>query len=185
MEHETEPRLVDRASREAFVRAHYAALYRWFCRLTGSPDRSADLTQETFVGFWGGLDRSPPQVSPKAWLYSIGRNLWRKQARDRREYRPAVLSEIPGPERTAEQAAMDREFQAAAELAVRELPGDLREAFTLRFWQNADYEEIGIIQGVSAGLARWRYFAAKRRLTSKLASWDPSLRPTREDQHAS
>ena len=51
--------LGDRTSREVFVQASYAELFHWFCRLTGSPDRSADLTQETFAAFWGALDRLP------------------------------------------------------------------------------------------------------------------------------
>ena len=43
-------------------------------------------------------------------------------------------------------------------------PKSLREAFSLRFWHDMNYEEIAVIQGVSAGLVRWRYFAARRRL---------------------
>ena len=49
----------------------------------------------------------------------------------------------PSPERTAE----DREFREAAERAVIELPDDLREAFTLRFWHEFGYDEIGADPG--------------------------------------
>lgn len=38
--------------------------------------------------------------------------------------------------------------------AVIELPDDLREAFTLRFWHEFEYEEIGTVQGVAAGVAQ-------------------------------
>jgi RNA polymerase sigma factor (sigma-70 family) len=176
--------LGDRTSREAFVQATYAELFHWFCRLTGSADRSADLTQETFATFWGALDRLPPGTRPKAWLYTTGRNLWRKQARDHKAFEPVLLALLPCADPPAEKTAQDREFQTAAELAVRELPEDLREAFSLRFWHELDYEEIGVIQGVSAGLVRWRYFAARRRLVEKLAAWDPNQRRAREDRHA-
>jgi RNA polymerase sigma-70 factor (ECF subfamily) len=79
---------------------------------------------------------------------------------------------------------LGREFREAAERAVLELPHDLREAFTLRFWHEFSYDEMGAIQGVSADLARWRFFAARRRLHRALAAWDPQGRPTEEDQHA-
>ncbi len=181
---EAEHDLSDRTSREAFVHATYAELFRWFCRLTGSADRSADLTQETFAAFWGALDRLPPGTGPRAWLYAIGRNLWRKQARDHKSREPVVLAVLPGAGPSAEQVALDREFQKAAELAVRELPEDLREVFSLRFWNDLNYEEIGVIQGVSAGLVRWRYFAARRRLVEKLAAWEPDRQRVREDRHA-
>ncbi len=184
MGNELDHDLGDRTFREAFVQATYAELFHWFCRLTGSPDRSADLTQETFASFWGALDRLPPGTTPKAWLYAIGRNLWRKQARDHKVFEPVVLTVLPCACPSAEQAAQAREFGTAAELAVLELPEDLREAFSLRFWHDLNYEEIGVIQGVSAGLVRWRYFAARRRLVEKLAPWDPNQKRAREDRHA-
>jgi RNA polymerase sigma-70 factor (ECF subfamily) len=176
-------RLGDRGSRAAFVRASYAELFRWFCRLTGSPDRAADLTQESFAAFWGSLDRIRSDVSLRTWLYAIGRNLWRKQARDRRNPRDElpefVVDGRPSPERIAQ----DQEFREAAERAVVELPDDLREAFTLRFWHEFGYDEIGEIQGVAPGVARWRFFAARRRLQEMLAAWDPERDRTEEDQH--
>ncbi len=181
---ETDHDLGDRTSREAFVQASYAELFHWFCRLTGSADRSADLTQETFASFWGALDRLPPDTRPIAWLYAIGRNLWRKQARDHKAFEPVLLAVLPCAGISAEKTAQDREFVTAAELAVLELPEDLREAFSLRFWHDLNYEQIGAIQGVSAGLVRWRYFAARRRLVEKLAAWDPNQQRAREDRHA-
>ena len=77
-------------AREAFVRECYSELFHWFCRLTGSADRAADLTQESFVAFWQAQERMPEGVSPRTWLYSIGRNLWRKpgpRSEDVRDHR--------------------------------------------------------------------------------------------------
>jgi RNA polymerase sigma-70 factor (ECF subfamily) len=150
----------------------------------GSPDLAADLTQETFAAFWESVDRRRGEASPRTWLYAIGRNLWRKHRRAVRAFVPhrveATVDDGPSAERQAE----EREFRAAAERAVRELPADLREAFTLRLWQEFDYDEIGAVQGVTAGLARWRFFAARRRLHNMLAAWDPNRERAEEDQHA-
>jgi RNA polymerase sigma-70 factor (ECF subfamily) len=176
--------LGDRDSREEFVRAAYAGLFGWFCRLVGSPDRAADLTQETFAAFWISVHRIRGDVSPRTWLYAIGRNLWRKQERATRRYEPDGVEGLADDALSAERRAEEREFRDAAERAVRELPDDLREVFTLRFWHEFDYDEIGAIQGVSAGLARWRFFAARRRLHEKLAAWDPRRDHAEEDKHA-
>ena len=184
LEHETNHSLEDRESREAFIQASYVGLFRWFCRLTGSPDRAADLTQETYAQFWKSADRVPPGVDPRTWLYAIGRNHWRKESRDRRDFAPFPRSGLACDRPSVERRAEVEEFQRAAEDAVTRLPDDLREAFTLRFWHEFEYEEIGRIQGVTAGLARWRYFAARRRLHETLAAWDPDQRRTREDRHA-
>jgi RNA polymerase sigma-70 factor (ECF subfamily) len=124
-------------------------------------------------------------VSSRTWLYAIGRNLWRNQLRGRRGFEPleedGASSPDPGPERLMEA----EEFASAARAAVDELPPDLREAFTLRFWNEFSYEEIAAIQGITADLARWRYFAARRKLHARLSPWDPNPeRLRKEDRHA-
>lgn len=169
---------------EAFVTATYAELYRWFCHLTASPDRAADLTQETFAAFWESAGRRGPGVSPTTWLYAIGRNLWRKWLRDRKFHQPGLLDQVPAGGRSVEQRTQDREFVEAVRLEVARLPPELREAFALRFWNEFTYQQIGEVQGVEPGLARWRYFAARRRLHAALAAWDPEREPTPEDHHA-
>jgi RNA polymerase sigma-70 factor (ECF subfamily) len=177
LKHEEAHPLSDRASREAFVRECYIGIFRWFCRITGSADQAADLTQETFAAFWQAQERRPLGVCPRTWLFAIGRNLWRKQARDRKGFESAMLNRLVETGPSPEKVFQDREFQNAALRAVRELPEELAEAFSLRFWQEFSYEQIGAIQEVSADLARWRYFAARRRLHEKLVAWDPAPRP--------
>jgi RNA polymerase sigma-70 factor (ECF subfamily) len=173
-----------RFAREEFVRASYAGLFRWFYRLVGSPDLAADLTQETFSAFWESVDRMRGDASPRTWLYAIGRNLWRKHRRAVRAFVPDRLESVADHGPSAQRRAEEREFRDAADRAVRDLPPDLREAFILRFWQEFEYDEIGAIQGVTAALARWRYFAARRRLHDALTAWDPDQRRAEEDQHA-
>jgi RNA polymerase sigma-70 factor (ECF subfamily) len=173
-----------RARQEAFVIASYAGLYRWFCRLGAAPEAAADLTQATFAAFWASAGRRGPEVSPTTWLYAIGRNLWRKWLRDRKVTAPGPLDRVAAGGRSAEQRAQDREFREAAGRAVAQLPQELREAFTLRFWNEFSYEQIAAVQGVGPGLARWRYFAARRRLHRALAAWDPDRGQTSEDYHA-
>ncbi len=172
----------NRAEREAFVCASYAELFRWFVRLTGCRDRAADLTQDTFVAFWESLDRRRQQVSTRTWLYAIGRNLWRKHVRDRKAWEMADPNAVADRRSAPDRDEQDREFRAAVAHALAELPEPQREAFTLRFWHGFDFEQIGEIQGVLAGVARWRYFAARRRLHERLAAWAPEGRPERREE---
>lgn len=176
--------LLDRSARELFVRESHEGLFRWFYRLTGSPDEAADLTQDTFLAFWESLGRRPDTVSPRTWLYAIGRNLWHSRLRDRKSFEPTLLALVADTGPSPETRLLEREFRAAVNQAVADLPDDLREVFTLRFWNELDYEEIGQIQGVSADLARWRYFAARKRLHGRLAPWNPDLEQGKEDRHA-
>jgi RNA polymerase sigma-70 factor (ECF subfamily) len=160
---------------EAFVDRHYRGVYRFFAWLTHDPDAAADLTQETFAGFWSWLGRGEigPAVDPKTWLYGIARNRWRKRCRD---YRPCTpLEELdegsevelgePGPE-VEVLAGMEAE---AVLRAVAELPPDYREALVLRVIEGLSYPEIAAVLHVKEGLARWRVHRARLRLTAMLA----------------
>ena len=92
---------------------------------------------------------------------------------------------LAGDQETPEERFQNREFQEAAERAVAELPDEFREVFILRFWLEFAYDQIAAIQGVTPDLARWRYFAARRRLHQKLAAWNPDPLQANGDHHAS
>ena len=156
-----------------FVRDHYALLFGWLARLTGDRNDAADLTQDAFAAFWDSLRRDTPGVDPRTWLFAIARNCWRKHCRTRAALKEhvadlnEVAEEVVGnwsPEGTSE-------FEQAVESALARLPDDFREAFTLRAWHEFDFAQIGAIQGITADLARGRYFRARKLLQARLQSW--------------
>jgi hypothetical protein len=95
-----------------------------------------------------------------------------------------MLDRVAAGGRSPEQRVQDQEFREAAGRAVAQLPHDLREVFTLCFWNEFSYQQIGEVQRIEPGLARWRYFAARRRLHGALATWDPERENNAEDHHA-
>ena len=160
---------------ERFVRNHYVELYRWFLWLTHCPERAADLTQESFASFWDSLRRATPHVSPRTWLFSVSRNVWRKDCRNRRLHGrngDDELDLVPSPDASPVAAAEYKEFARALEAEVAKLPVNLREVLTLRLWQEFDYEQIAAVQGINRDLARWRFFRARQLIRERLKAWD-------------
>ena len=177
----------DRTAGDRFVREQYEDLFRWFLWLTDCPHRAADLTQETFAAFWASLSRTTPDTSPRTWLFSIGRNQWRKDCRDRKshawnsdELGDDLLDQISDSAPSPEQVAEHREFAVALEAEVAKLPPDFREVFSLRIWQEFDYDAIAAVQGIKPELARWRFFRARQILRARLKAW--CLQEDRHDQ---
>jgi RNA polymerase sigma-70 factor (ECF subfamily) len=161
----------DRTVCEQFVEAHYRGVYRMFLWLTNRPDAAADLTQEAFAAFWGSLSRPAAESAPdpKAWLYGIARNRWRKRCRDARECdgleeAAAVIDGALGPEASLIRA-VDTERIAAA---VAALPPDYREALVLRVFDELEYPQIAAALGIAEGLVRWRVHQARQRLRTAL-----------------
>lgn len=158
---------------EDFVREHYQGVFRWFQWLANDIDRATDLTQETFFNFFDSLRRTTPSTSPKIWLFSIGRNVWRKHCRQkqRRKQEEAPPDDLPSGELNPYRNAEQQEFARSLQKEVENLPEDYREVFTLRVWQEMDYEEIADIQGISRDLARWRFFRARQMIQVQMKAW--------------
>ena len=161
----------DRTVCEQFVEAHYRGVYRMFLWLTNRPDAAADLTQEAFAAFWESLGSPAVEGAPdpKAWLYGIARNRWRKRCRDARDCgglddAAAVVDGTPGPEASLIRA-VDKERIATA---VAALPPDYREALVLRVFEELEYPQIATALGVTEGLVRWRVHQARQRLRAAL-----------------
>lgn len=165
----------NQAACDEFVRRHYEGLYRWFLSLTRDPERAADLAQDTFMGFWQSLKRTIPQAPPHVWLFSIGRNLWRKHCRNQKrrskQNSEVMVEDLGGGEPTPYNVAENRELAQTLKVEVSKLPADYREALTLRLWQDFGYEEIAAVQGISRDLARWRYFRARQLVQARVKQW--------------
>jgi RNA polymerase sigma-70 factor (ECF subfamily) len=179
-----------RAFREMFVDACYADAFRWFHWLTRDDDRSADLTQETFRAFWESLGSGDCDTLARVWLFSIGRNVWRNACR--RQSRNLAFSERAGElERlrvsSKDLPAADRIFAderaRAIRVAVADLPTDLREAATLRYWEDYSYNEIAAVLDITPELARQRVFQARKLLRDWLSSWAPGASYTLDDPY--
>src|SRR5438045_1561353 len=64
------------------VERHYALLYRYAFRLSGSEADAEDLTQQTYLVAQTKLDQLRDSERAKSWLCAILRNIYLKQQRD-------------------------------------------------------------------------------------------------------
>src|SRR5580700_579463 len=129
-------------------------VYRFAHWLTGNPHDARDITSETFVRAWTAPEE-PRMETVKAYLFTIARNLHRRQWR--RQSRLEALDEAM-PDRAAQpdEAAVNQdEFRRALE-AVQALPEIDRTVLLLRAEEELPYEEIAAATGLSAAAVRIR-----------------------------
>ncbi|MEW6198780.1 MAG: sigma-70 family RNA polymerase sigma factor [Planctomycetota bacterium] len=127
-------------------------------------DRHAaeDLLQETFLQAARRLERVSQAVSPRAWLYTIARNVAATAVRCRRRTEPLpaeVVTESP-----AEDPRLAR-----VRAAIAELPDTLRETLELRLRCELSYEEIAAVLEIPVGTVRSRLHLALQRLRAALS----------------
>ena len=143
-------------------------VYRFAHWLTGNPDDARDITSETFVRAWTAPEE-PRMATVKAWLFTIARNLHRKQWR--RQSRLESLDETMPDRKTAPDtaAAEQDEFRVAWAL-VQSLPEADRTLLLLRAEQEMSYEEIATVTGLTVATAKVKVFRARARLAALLKS---------------
>src|SRR5258708_34531233 len=81
---------------QRLVEDHYAALYRYAYRLSGTADTAGDLTQETFCKAQAQLAQLRDPERAKAWLLSILRTAYLHQVRADRNHRQVGLEHAGG-----------------------------------------------------------------------------------------
>jgi len=103
----------------------------------------------------------------KAYLFTIARNLHRKQWR--RQSRLEALDEaMPDKEAQPDEAAVNQdEFRRTLE-AVHALPEIDRTVLLLRAEQELSYEDIAAVTGLSVAAAKVRVFRARAKLDALL-----------------
>jgi RNA polymerase sigma factor (sigma-70 family) len=141
-------------------------VYRFSHWLTGNPHDARDITSETFIRAWTAPEE-PRMETVKAYLFTIARNLHRKQWR--RQSRLDSLDEmIPDQAAQPDQAAANQdEFRRTMD-AVHALPELDRTALLLRAERELSYEDIAAATGLTATAARVRVFRARAKLAALL-----------------
>jgi len=141
-------------------------VYRFAHWLTGNPEDAKDLTSETFVKALTA-EAEPRAETVKAYLFTIARNLHRKQWRRTSRLGP-MPEDMVDPAAHPDVVAADKEELARAMAAIQDLPELDRTVLLLRVYDNMSYEEIAAVTGISVSTAKVKVFRARSRLIERL-----------------
>ncbi len=160
---------------------YFPALQRFFSRRGLSADDTLDLTQETFLGIYKGLETYEHRERFAAWLYRVATTTylkWRRRAatgkrsgveisRDAMD-QPEAIASTPGLQLgTLVAEERSRELRAA----VAELPEQMRECLTLRLYHDLAYREIALVKKISVETVKAHLFRARKKLQERLADF--------------
>lgn len=165
---------------EAFseiYRTYEEMVFNLSLRLSGDPDRAADLTQEIFLRVYRHLDGFRGGSSLKTWIYRVALNHCRSRLRrrflrfepfERTEDEADPMEAVPDSRRSPEDLALAGDAGRIVQEALAELPRTFREAVVLRDIEGLTYDEIAEVLGVAIGTVRSRIARGRRRLSDLL-----------------
>jgi RNA polymerase sigma-70 factor (ECF subfamily) len=147
-------------------------VYRFAHWLSGNPEDARDITSETFVRAWTAPNE-PRMDSVKAYLFTIARNLHRKQWR--RESRHEPLDEgLPDPATPPDEVAAQHDEFERTLAAMQILPEIDRTVLLLRAEEELSYADIAAMTGLSVAAAKVKVFRARAKLAVLLkpVTWE-------------
>jgi RNA polymerase sigma-70 factor, ECF subfamily len=172
------------AAFEQFVAERTGDIYALLFRLTSDPEEARDLTQETFLRAFQGIQRFRGDADLKTWIYRIAinqaRNRWRWWRRRRRDATVSLDAPIGDREQTIgatlrdvdaidpEQEALAREREGHLRDALQDLRSSYREAVVLRDVEGFSYEEIAATLQINIGTVKSRLSRGRLELRRKL-----------------
>jgi len=149
------------------VAEHYAELYRYAYRLTGSAADAEDLTQQTYLAAQARLDQLRDPQASRGWLFAILRNAFRKNVR-RRAPLPAAdlelnVDSLPEALPSAEEIDQER-LQAALDA----LTDEYRVVLLMFYFEHCSYRDIAEELELPIGTVMSRLSRAKGQLRARL-----------------
>ena len=160
---------------------YFRAIERFFARKGLSPEDCLDLTQETFLGIYKGLDGYEHRQRFSAWLYRAATTTWLKRLRTAATAKRAAVEvshdamenpepflAVPGRQL---EGLLDEERWRALRAAVAELPEQMRDCLTLRLYHQLSYNEIAVVKKLSVETVKAHLFRARKKLQEKLADF--------------
>jgi len=172
---------------------HIDGLYSYALVLTRNRSEAEDLAQETYVRAIGAMERLRPESNVKSWLFTILRNIWFNQLRQRRTAPQIVEMDVEGINvgigiKTSDDDPYALYVSTLERNQVREdieqLPADFREIILLREYEELSYQEIAVILNCPPGTVMSRLARARAKLRALLSStWQTAVQGGRESSN--
>jgi RNA polymerase sigma-70 factor, ECF subfamily len=158
------------------VEAHSERVYGTLRRFGLRPDEAEDVAQEVFLRAWRGLARFAGRAQLSTWLYRIAFNEAQRRL-ERREpvYEPSqalsedAVAQIPAPAYLGPQGqVLERDFTAALDRALEEIPPQWRAAVILRDIQGLSTKQAAAAVGVRQAAFKSRLYRGRMQLRLRL-----------------
>jgi RNA polymerase sigma-70 factor, ECF subfamily len=152
-------------------------LYGYAMVLSRNSSEAEDLVQETCLRALRAIDGLRADGSVKSWLFTILRNIWLNQLRQRRT--TPDLIELDADEHGTYEAAdatqdphtdyVSKAEREQVRVAIQQLPVEFREIIILREYEELSYQEIAGLLGCPIGTVMSRLARARARLRDLLS----------------
>lgn len=170
----------DKRAFDLLVLKYQNKIVKLASRFVHDPMEAQDVAQEAFIKAYRAIGSFRGDSAFYTWLYRITSNVAKNYLVSQKRRPPATGVDAMEAEQyavdtrlkekeTPENLVVTQELKAVIFKAIEGLPGDLKEAITLREIECMSYEDISIIMDCPVGTVRSRIFRARDAIDQKIA----------------
>lgn len=170
----------DHAAFRTLVEKHQNSVIGTIAKMTSRPSDAEDLAQQVFLRVWKSSARYEASAKFTTWLFTIVRNLVFNETR--RVYRKYEVSMDAQSEDSnfetvdavtplPDTMVMHDELRDLADKAIAALPEQARMAVILRRFEDASYEDIAGVLGLTVPAVKSLLFRARNQLRENLKGY--------------
>lgn len=149
------------------VKKYQKRVYYHIRRLVIDHDDADDVTQNTFIKAWKGLDNFKEDSQLFTWLYRIATNesITFLNSKRKRFFIPIgdVEHELSNKLESDPHFSGDK-IQLKLQKAILTLPEKQRIVFNMKYYEDMKYEEISEVLGTSVGALKASYHHAVKKI---------------------
>ena len=138
---------------------------------TGQREVAEELTQETFVRAYRGLEQFQERAKFSTWLFGIARNVareWSRSPEGQNRFSPAEVDlSLRSPD-LASDDLLDKELNEVMANALQLLDDERRMVLALKVFQQRSYQEIVTITGFSLSKVKIELHRARAEMREHL-----------------
>jgi RNA polymerase sigma factor (sigma-70 family) len=164
-----EVRAGDVGKLEQLFDRHQRALFHFFLHLTSSRSTAEDLVQEVFYRILKYRHTYQPEMSFKAWLFQVGRNVHLDYlGKNKGEVAlPEEVVEFRGSDMPPDRQAQKKQEAVLLRKALAALPKEKREVLIMSRFMELKHEEIAAVLKCEVGTVKVRVYRALRELSDR------------------
>ncbi|MCE9625470.1 MAG: sigma-70 family RNA polymerase sigma factor [Deltaproteobacteria bacterium] len=163
----------DRQAFAELVERHQNGVFRLIHRWVGQKERAEELAQDVFLKAFRDLSNFREESKFSTWIYQITlnrcRDYWRSQRRgSEKSFVHEAIHSQPSEDPSPETEAVSLGEAGRLRQALDELPGIYRDALSLRYFGDRNYEEMSEISGEGVSNLKMRVARGLAQLRKKL-----------------
>jgi len=156
---------------EEIYNNYFKDVYYFAYSLSKDINVAEDITSETFIKAIKSIDRFEGKCDIKVWLFQIAKNTYYTYLRKHKNL--LDLDSVPEKEDDfdVEKSVILSEESTKIQEILRHLPDSYREVFTLRFFGELSFKQIGTLFGKTKNWACVTYHRARNKIREEMGDY--------------